>query len=77
MCVLCMFYVDWELGRRKKIGIFFEKRLVRVGLQETNNFLGLSQNLSSLSFGQTVSRKPCFWTVENFYEEFPILTFWG
>ena len=34
MCVLCMIYVDWELGGRKK--------LVRVGLQETNNFfLGL------------------------------------
>ena len=30
MCVLCMFYLDWELGGRKK--------LIRVGLQETNNF---------------------------------------
>ena len=27
MCVLCLFYIDWELGY-----------IVRVGLQETNNF---------------------------------------
>ena len=40
MCVLCMFYVDWELGGQKKLKgrDFFEKKLVRVGLQETNNF---------------------------------------
>ena len=26
MCVLCMFYADWELGGRKnfRVGIFFE-----------------------------------------------------
>ena len=40
MCVLCMFYVDWELGGQKKLEgrDFFEKKFVRVGLQETNNF---------------------------------------
>ena len=43
MCVLCMFYVDWELGGQKKVrvGIFLSKNLIRTreGLQETNNFL--------------------------------------
>ena len=40
LCVLCMFYVDWELGMRKKLEgrDFFEQKLVRVGLQETNPF---------------------------------------
>ena len=40
MCVSCMSYVDWELGGRKKIKgrDFLESILVRVGLQETNNF---------------------------------------
>ena len=39
MCVLCMFYIDLELGGRKKIkGRDFFEKLVRVGLQETNNF---------------------------------------
>ena len=30
MCVLCMFYVDWELGGRKKlrVGIFLNKNLL-------------------------------------------------
>ena len=30
MCVLCMFYVDWELGRRKnlRVGIFLNKNLL-------------------------------------------------
>ena len=42
MCVLCMFWADWELlgGRKKPYGgDSFEYKLVRgVGLQETNNF---------------------------------------
>ena len=40
MCVLCMFYVDLEFGGQNKLKgrDFFEKKLVRVGLQETNNF---------------------------------------
>ena len=40
ICVLCMFYVDWELGGVKKLSgrDFFEYKLVRVGLQETNNY---------------------------------------
>ena len=39
---------------------------------------GLSQDLSSLSFGQAVSWKtPPFWTGNNFYGEFFNLTFWG
>ena len=40
MCVLCMFFVDLELGGRKKLQgrDFFEEKPVRVGLQETNNF---------------------------------------
>ena len=35
-----MFYVDWELGGWKilKGRDSFEQKLVRVGLQETNNF---------------------------------------
>ena len=39
MCVLCMFYVDWELGGLKNlgVGIFLNKKLVRAGLQETNH----------------------------------------
>ena len=40
-----MFYVDWELGGLKniRVGIFLNKNLFnRVGLQETNNFLGLN-----------------------------------
>ena len=39
MCDLCMFYIDWELGGQKKIKgkDLFESKLVRVGLQETNN----------------------------------------
>ena len=40
-----MFYVDWELGGQKKLrgrDFFNEKKLVRVGLQETKTlFLGL------------------------------------
>ena len=38
-----MFYVNWELGGRKnlRVGNFFEKKPVRVGLEETNNFLGV------------------------------------
>ena len=40
MCVLYMFYIDREFGVRKKLWgrDFFEYKLVRVGLQETNNF---------------------------------------
>ena len=41
MCVLCMIYIDWELEGQKKLEgreDFSEKKLVRVGLQETNNF---------------------------------------
>ena len=40
MCVLSMFYVDWEFEGQKKLWgrDFFQQRLVRVGLQETNNF---------------------------------------
>ena len=40
MCVLCMFFDDLELeGQRKIKGRdFSEQKLVRVGLQETNNF---------------------------------------
>ena len=39
MGVLYMIYVDWELGGRKnRVGIFLNKKLVRIGLQETNNF---------------------------------------
>ena len=43
MCVLCMFYIDWELGGRKKNygRDFFGYKLVRVGLQETNHFFFL------------------------------------
>ena len=51
MCVLCMFYIDWELGGRKKLegSIFLNKKLVRVGLQEINNFcLGLNQPIPAL-----------------------------
>ena len=35
-----MFYVDWELGGQKKLWgrDIFEKKLVRVGLQETKNY---------------------------------------
>ena len=54
MCVLCMFYVDWswEGGKNFRVGIFFEKKLVRVGLQETKNFfLGLSNTYASLFVG--------------------------
>ena len=41
MCVLCMFYDDWELGGQKKLWgrDFFEQKLVRVRLQETKNFI--------------------------------------
>ena len=40
MCFLCMFYFDWELEWQKKLKgkDFFEWKLVKVGLQETNNF---------------------------------------
>ena len=35
---------SWEGGKNFRVGIFLNKKLVRVGLQETNNFfLGLSQ----------------------------------
>ena len=46
MCASCMFYDDWELGGRKKlkVGIFLNKKLVRVGLQETNNFFFRSEH---------------------------------
>ena len=39
-CVLCMFYIEWSLEGRKnfRVGIYFEEKLVRVGLQETNFF---------------------------------------
>ena len=45
MCVLCMF---WSLQGGKTLGRdFFELKLVRVGLQETNNFfLGLKEMAS-------------------------------
>ena len=40
MCVSCMFYVDWEFGGRKNFRVgMFSKKPVRVGLQETNNFV--------------------------------------
>ena len=37
-----MFYVDWELEMQTKlrVGIFLGKKLVMVGLYETNNFFG-------------------------------------
>ena len=40
MCVLCMFYVDWELAWQKKLKGrgFFDEKLVMVSLQETNTF---------------------------------------
>ena len=37
---------------------------------------GLSQDPFYLSFGQVVSQKPPVWTGKNFYDDFPILTFW-
>ena len=40
MCFMHVFY-DWESGESRKnfgVGIFLNKKLVRVGLQETNNF---------------------------------------
>ena len=35
MCVICMIYVDWELGELKKLSgrDFYELKIVRVGLQ--------------------------------------------
>ena len=43
MFVSCKFHVDWELEGQKKLQgrDFLELKLVRVGLQETSNFLGL------------------------------------
>ena len=40
MCVSCMLYIDWELEGWKNlwVGISLGKKLVRVGLQEINNF---------------------------------------
>ena len=39
---LCI-YVDWEFEGREKLKVFFKEELVRVRLQETNNFfLGFS-----------------------------------
>ena len=40
MCVLCMFYVDWELEWQKKIKgrEIWRKKIVGVGLQVTNYF---------------------------------------
>ena len=40
MGVLCMFYVNWELAGQKKLKgrDYFEYKLVKIGLQETNNF---------------------------------------
>ena len=35
MCVLCMFYVDWEVVGRKKLK---GRDFVRVGLQEKKTF---------------------------------------
>ena len=32
---------SWEGGKNLRVEIFLNKKLVRVGLQETNNFLGL------------------------------------
>ena len=37
MTVLCMFYIEL-VGRKKQGRDLFELKLVRVGLQETNNF---------------------------------------
>ena len=40
----CVFYAcftmigSWEGSKNFRVGIFFNKKLVRVGLQETNNF---------------------------------------
>ena len=41
MCDLCMFYVvgSWEGEKNFRVGIPLNKKLVRVGLQETNNFI--------------------------------------
>ena len=52
MCVLCMFFVVWELGGQKNLQgrDFFEKKLVRVGLQETNNFFFRPKCGASLDF---------------------------
>ena len=49
-----MFFVDWELGGRKKNfrgrDFFLNKNLVRVGLQETNNFFwGLSIRINLIN----------------------------
>ena len=40
MCVLCMCYIDWEFEGRKnfRVGILLNKKLIKVGWQETNNF---------------------------------------
>ena len=40
MCILCMFRLigSWEGRKNLRVGIFLNKKLVRVGLQETNNF---------------------------------------
>ena len=47
-----MFSVDWELEGQKKLKgrDFFEENLVRLGLQETNNFL---RPLSQLDYYKT------------------------
>ena len=64
MCVICMFYVDWELEGQKnfRVGIY----LSRVGLQETNNFLGLK--ISHLKvFQNLVSSESNYLHQEAFY----------
>ena len=40
MCVLCMFYVDWELGGRKnfRVGIFLDKNLLGLGYRKQITF---------------------------------------
>ena len=44
MCVLCMFYVDWELGGRKnfRVGIYLNKNLLGWVIGNKQLFLGLS-----------------------------------
>ena len=44
MCVLCMFYVDWESGGWKKLkgrDFFFDKNLLGYGYRKQTTFLGL------------------------------------
>ena len=48
MCVLCMFYVDWELGGRKKL--FLNKNLLGQGYRKQTTFFRPYELLTTGTF---------------------------